>query len=57
MIELTRAIEAQRNIHEIHKIPQIAFLMSGKWKVKEPLVLHSFEECKRDKKRSPRTFI
>lgn len=50
MIELTRAIEAQRNIHEIHRIPQIAFLMSGKWKVKEPLVLHSFEECKKDKK-------
>ena len=50
MLELTRAIEAQRNIHEIHRIPQIAFLMSGKWKVKEPLVLHSFEECKKDKK-------
>lgn len=49
MLELTRAIEAQRNPREIHGIPQIAFRMSGKWKVKEPLVLHSFEECRRNK--------
>lgn len=49
MLELTRAIEAQRNPRAIHGIPQIAFRMSGKWKVKEPLVLHSFEECRRNK--------
>lgn len=49
MLELTRAIEAQRNPREIQRIPQIAFRMSGKWKVKDPLVLHSFEECKQDK--------
>lgn len=49
MLELTRAIEAHRNPREIHGIPQIAFRMSGKWKVKEPLVLHSFEECRRNK--------
>lgn len=49
MIELTRAIEAQRNPREIQKLPQIAFRMTGKWKVKEPLVLHSFEECRKDK--------
>ena len=50
MLELTRAIEAQRNPNDIRRIPQLAFRMSGKWKVKDPLVLHSFEECKRDKK-------
>ena len=49
MLELTRAIEAQRNQNDIRRIPQLAFRMSGKWKVKDPLVLHSFEECKRDK--------
>ena len=49
MLELTRAIESQRNANDIRRIPQLAFRMSGKWKVKDPLVLHSFEECKRDK--------
>ncbi len=49
MLELTRAIEAQRSDRLIRQIPQLAFKMSGKWKVKDPLVLHSFEECKRDK--------
>ena len=46
MLELTRAIEDMRNPHSIHQIPQIAFRMSGKWKVKDPLVLHSYEECR-----------
>jgi uncharacterized radical SAM protein YgiQ len=50
MLELTKAIEAQRNIHDIHKIPQVAFLMSGNWKQKDALVLHSFEECQKDKR-------
>ncbi len=45
MLELTRAIEDRRNIHSIHRIPQIAFFQKGKWKVKDPIVLHSFEEC------------
>lgn len=49
MLELTRAIEAQRSDRLIRQIPQLAFRMSGKWKVKDPLVLHSFEECKRNK--------
>ena len=49
MLELTRAIESQRNPHEIQKLPQIAFRMTGKWKVKDPLVLHSYEECLEDK--------
>ena len=50
MLELTRAIESGRNLHDIRKIPQLAFLMSGKWKQVDALVLHSFEECCRDKR-------
>ena len=50
MLELTRAIESGRNLHDIRKIPQLAFLMSGKWKQADALVLHSFEECCRDKR-------
>ena len=51
MLELTRAIEAGRNLHDIRKIPQLGFLMTGKWKQSEHLlVLHSFEECCRDKR-------
>ena len=50
MLELTRAVESGRNLHDIRKIPQLAFLMTGKWKQTGALVLHSFEECCRDKK-------
>ena len=50
MLELTRAIEDRRSMHQIHQLPQIAFRMSGKWKAKDPLVLHSYEECLADKK-------
>ena len=51
MLELTRAIESGRNLHDIRKIPQLAFLMTGKPKQAEgTLVLHSFEECCRDKR-------
>ena len=50
MLELTRAIESGRNLHDIRKIPQLAFLMTGKWKQSDALVLHSFEECCRDKR-------
>lgn len=49
MLELTRAIEDQRNPHDIQRIPQIAFRLSGKCKVKDPLLLHSYEECRKDK--------
>ncbi|MCQ2148209.1 MAG: YgiQ family radical SAM protein, partial [Bacteroidales bacterium] len=50
MLELTKAIEAGRNPRDIRKIQQIAFLMTGQCKIKENvLVLHSFEECKKDK--------
>lgn len=51
MLELTKAIEAGRNMHDIRKIRQLAFFMKGKWKqTDDTIVLHSFEECKKDKK-------
>lgn len=50
MLELTRAIEAGWSDHDIRGISQIAFYMDGDPKVKDALVLNSFEECKRNKK-------
>ena len=49
MLELTRAIEAGRNLSDIRKIPQIAFLMSGSCKIRDAVTLHSYEECRRNK--------
>ena len=48
MLELTRAIEAERNLSDIRKIPQLAFYMTGRSREKDALVLHSYEECRRD---------
>ena len=56
MLELTRAIESGRNLRDIRKIPQLAFFMTGKWKQSDALVLHSFEECCRDKKAFAKNF-
>ena len=56
MLELTRAIESGRNLRDIRKIPQLAFFMTGKWKQSDALVLHSFEECCRDKKAFAESF-
>ena len=51
MLELTRAIESGRNLHDIRKIPQLGFFMTGKPKQAEgTLVLHSYEECCADKR-------
>ena len=50
MLELTKAIEAERNPRDIQKIPQIAFFLSGRWKQKDALVLHSIDDCEKDKK-------
>ncbi len=50
MLELTRAIESGRNLSDIRKIPQLAFMMSGKCKLKDALYLHSYELCLKDKK-------
>ena len=49
MLELTRAIEAGRNLRQIENLPQIGFYRKGKSAAKDPIILHSFEECCRDK--------
>ena len=60
MLELTRAIEAGRNRRQIETLPQIAFFRTGKPAVSDrpgqadedaqPLLLHSYERCCRDKR-------
>lgn len=50
MLELTKAIESGRNLHDIRRIPQLAFRMSGKSKVKDAIILNSFERCRDDKR-------
>lgn len=50
MLELTRAIEAGRNIRQIERIPQIAFYRKGRCKVEDAVLLHSYERCLSDKK-------
>lgn len=49
MIELTRAIESGRNINDIRKIPQIGFYMDGRCKIKDAVILNSYERCCKDK--------
>lgn len=49
MLELTRAIESGRNINDIRKIPQLAFYMDGKCKLKDAVILNSYERCCKDK--------
>ena len=56
MLELTRGIEHGWSRHRMQQIPQIAFFVKGKPKIlpeEAPssgrLILHSFEECQRDK--------
>lgn len=50
MLELTRAIESGRNISDIRKIPQIGFMMTGRSRLQDALLLHSFETCRKDRK-------
>ena len=50
MLELTRALESGRNLHEVRKIPQLAFFLKGKPKASSTIVLHSFEQCLNDKR-------
>ena len=50
MLELTKAMESGRNLHQIEKIPQIAFLRRGTCKVPDARLLHSFEACLADRK-------
>ncbi len=50
MLELTRGIENGWSIHRMQQIPQIAFFVKGTPKsLPGRLVLHSFEECLKDK--------
>ncbi len=49
MLELTRAIESGRNVSDIRKIPQLAFRMDGRCRIKDAVILNSFERCCRDK--------
>ena len=50
MLELTKAIEAGRNRHQIEQLPQIAFYRKGAPKAADALMLHSFERCCNDRK-------
>ena len=50
MIELTKAIEAGRNINDIRKIPQLGFYMDGRCRQKDAVILHSYERCCKDKR-------
>ncbi len=49
MLELTKAIEVGRNHADMRKIPQLGFMMTGRCRVKDAIVLHSYERCLRDK--------
>ena len=49
MIEFTRAIEAGRNLSDIRKIPQLGFYMDGKCRLKDAVILNSYERCCKDK--------
>ncbi len=49
MIEFTKAIEAGRNTGDIRKIPQLGFYMDGKCKLKDAVILNSYERCCKDK--------
>ena len=49
MLELTQAIEAGRNLSDIRRIPQIAFLMSGHCRIRDAVTLHSYEKCRESK--------
>lgn len=56
ILELTRGIEAGRNLSDMRRIPQIAFFMTGRPKVKDAVVLESYESCLKDKAALARNF-
>ena len=45
MLEFTRAIESGRNISDIRRIPQLAFYMDGRCRLKDAVILNSYERC------------
>ena len=49
MLEFTRAIESGRNQNEIRKIPQLGFYMDGRCRIKDAVILNSYERCCKDK--------
>ncbi len=49
MIEFTRAVEAGRNVADIRKIPQLGFYMDGRSRLKDAVILNSYERCCKDK--------
>ena len=56
MLEITRAIEAGRNLRQMEQIPQLAFYRKGRCKVEDALVLHSYETCCKDRKAFAQNF-
>ena len=49
MLEFTRAIEAGRNVSDIRKIHQLGFYMDGRCRLKDAVILNSYERCCKDK--------
>ena len=49
ILEFTKAIEAGRNLNDIRKIPQLGFYMDGRCKLKDAVILNSYERCCKDK--------
>ena len=49
ILEFTKAVEAGRNINDIRKIPQLAFYMDGRSKLKDAVILNSYDRCLKDK--------
>ena len=49
IIEFTKAVEAGRNLNDIRKIPQLGFYMDGRCKLKDAVILNSYERCCKDK--------
>ena len=49
ILEFTRAIEAGRNVNDIRRIPQLGFYMDGRTKLKDAVILNSYERCCKDK--------
>lgn len=49
ILEFTRAIESGRNQNDIRKIPQLGFYMDGRCRIKEAVILNSYERCCKDK--------
>lgn len=56
IVELARRLESGDDIKEITDIPQTAFISYDSPDLENDIVLHSFEECEKDKKLQARNF-